>query len=237
MPPTYEDVERAIAEVDGVASASVGEVAGSARERLRIRLEPGHDPDAVAVEVARTLSARFGVDVDPAAIQPQPAGDEASNGHATGAAGPTGAGDPTGAAEVLAAPARPRIHRLAVSTHGLEVHVDAVLTAGGRDLRGQVSAAATPTATLRAVARATLAAVEEFSPGRLKTELETLERSGTGRDDEVVTVTVTLLTYEDEVKLLGASLVRGDVEHAVMRATLDAVNRRIGLLAGEPTAS
>lgn len=311
MPPTYQDVEQVIRSVSGVASASIGAVGGTGRGRLRIRLEAGHDPDAVSKAVAATLRERFGIDVDPAAIRPRPAEDvdvdapldedtsgeaappavaaapapsengthaRSSNGASPDAAAPSPTPEPVGSSaseepaerSVAAAPAaatsggdepaatsaqpesrsftvpehhgsvvgfaRPMIQGLSVGAEGLEVHVQAVLTSEGRELRGRATGAATRKATLRAVARATLDAVEQLFPGRVKTELESLELSHDG-EDEVCTASVTFLTSEGAEKLIGISIVRGDAEHAVMRSTLDAVNRRIGIMLEEAVAS
>lgn len=221
MRPTYRDVEQAILSVPGVAGASIGEAEDSARERLRIRLDSGHHPDRVAVAVAAMLRQRFGLDVDPAAIRPRPA--------------PTDAPVRPAAEQrkvTVVDFARPAIEDVTVSTEGLEVQATTVLAVAGRAVHGRATGAATRTATLRTIARATLDAVERLFPGKVKTDLDGFELSADG-DDELARVTVTLLTDAGADRLIGVSLVRDDPDRAVVRATLDAVNRRVGLLLDE----
>ncbi len=257
MAPTYQDVERAIRAVPGVSGASIGAVEGTGRGRLRIQLAAGHDPDEVALAVAATLLGRFGIDVDPAAIRPRPAEDvepdvplaedAAEGGVDVGAVAdhtierddvdrldgpPSGNGTPVRVVGFT----RPTIEGLAVGAEGLEVRVDARLRADGRDLTGHATGAATRKATLRTVARATLDAIEQLFPGQVKTEVESLDVTSDG-EDEVATVTVTFLTHDGADKLIGVSIVRSDPEQAVMRATLDAVNRRVGLMVDERVPS
>lgn len=294
MPPSYDEVERAIARVPGVAAATVGASgAGESKGKLRIRLAPGHDPDTVAVAVAAELRTSFGIQIDPAAIRPRPdtdddeaapedgassdevpsvaaadggahgdAPDAAAGGETDGDAAvqdmdvsaspaveqpvgeqPASAEQPVGEETVAGGPAaepgtnghrpaRPIIRELLLGTQGLEVQVEAILALAGQELRGVARAAATRRATFRAVARATLDAVEALAPGMVKTELESIELLDTG-DDERVTVTLTLLTEEGAEQLIGVSMSRGDAERATMRATLDALNRRVGLLLEE----
>lgn len=65
--PTADELQRAIASVPGVTAAEVSR-ASNGRDRLRISLAPGEDPEAVAWSVAATLRERFGIALDPAAI-------------------------------------------------------------------------------------------------------------------------------------------------------------------------
>ena len=147
--------------------------------------------------------------------------------------GPAGeAAPPTGQATVeVTEAARPVVRSLQVGEEGLVVTAEAVIALDGAEVRGSASAAATFKAGLRAVARATLVAVEQLLTVEAKLELESLAVDDDGEDARVV-VTVTCLTHDGPEKLIGAALVRDDAEDAAMRATLDAVNRRIGRLLG-----
>jgi hypothetical protein len=81
------------------------------------------------------------------------------------------------------------------------------------------------------VASATLNALEQLIGGRARFELEVIEVAPTGRDRTVL-VNVTMLTNTGSERLTGAAGVRDDVRQAAIRATLDAVNRRVEMLAG-----
>lgn len=122
---------------------------------------------------------------------------------------------------------RAAIRDLLIAVDGLEVSAVTVLDLDGTEVRGEATGAATDGASARAVARSTLAAVDHLVPGRAKCDLESVAVHGHG-DDRRVTVTVVYLTHEGPERLAGISLVRdGDVDAAIVRATLDAVNRRV----------
>jgi hypothetical protein len=76
------------------------------------------------------------------------------------------------------------------------------------------------------VATATLRALEEVVGAAARFELEQLEINQLGPDRAVVVV-VAMLTKLGSERLTGVSVVREDVRQAVIRATLDALNRRL----------
>ncbi len=78
----------------------------------------------------------------------------------------------------------------------------------------------------RAVATATLHAVEELLDGKARFELDLVELTPNGRDRAVI-VALTMLSSGGSEKLTGAAGVREDVRQAAIRATLDALNRRV----------
>jgi len=95
-----------------------------------------------------------------------------------------------------------------------------------RTFPGEASAAATPTSVHRSVAQATLRAVEGVVESKARFELEQLEMNQLGPDRAVVVV-ISMLTRVGAERLTGVSVIREDVRQAVIRATLDALNRRI----------
>jgi hypothetical protein len=92
---------------------------------------------------------------------------------------------------------------------------------------------------LRAIAEATLASLDRLVGGRLHAAVDRVTL--VAGDLPSASVLVTLASEHGEETLLGAALVRDDdLERAVMRATLDAVNRRaepfLAPDAGEPVS-
>lgn len=140
--------------------------------------------------------------------------------------------DNSGGAEQLhvdSVPARPPrvlIQKMQLVSAGLGVTTQVTLTYGGQLFPGESSAAATPSSVHRSVAQATLRAVEAVVGERARFELEQLELNQLGPDRAVVVV-VSMLTRVGSERLTGVSVVREDVRQAVIRATLDALNRRI----------
>ena len=311
--PTDAELERAIASVPGVVSAGIDRSAATGRSRMRLRLAPGEDEEAVAWAVAATLRERFGIALDPDAIRPRtpdvtgPDDDpvrlvhnatEASAAAPTGEASPVPApgsaaapapspgaaapvdGVPTaaqreaelaetrerlrfaaaraleglapagpatprdaddvpglasvariGPSEPLAAEGRTVIPRAAivaleVQREDQRVRVNAVLSHEGRTAEGEATAVPTSHGTFRAVAEATVAALRDLADGSLLVGIDRVSVT-TGEDTPTATVILSLLTRRGEERLLGASMVRDGGERAVMRATLDALNRRV----------
>ncbi|MEX2549948.1 MAG: hypothetical protein WD638_06965 [Nitriliruptoraceae bacterium] len=107
-----------------------------------------------------------------------------------------------------------------------DVRVTVSLEQAGRVAQGTALAIPTSRGVLRAVAEATVSALVELSSTRILVGIDRVEITPVG-DPPTATVVLSLIADRGEETLLGASLVRGgDTEHAVMRATLDALNRR-----------
>ena len=134
---------------------------------------------------------------------------------------------PADAAEPAEArPPRILIQRMQLVSAGLGVTTEVTLAWAGEPFAGESAAAATPSSVHRSVAQATLRAVESVVGGLARFELEQLEINQLGPDRAVVVV-VSMLTKVGSERLTGVSVVREDVRQAVIRATLDSLNRRI----------
>ena len=122
--------------------------------------------------------------------------------------------------------ARLLIHRMQLVSADKGVTSEVTLELSGAEHTGTAGAASTPSSVHRSVAQATLRAVEEALDGRIRFELEHLETASLGNDRAVV-VEVAMITARGSERLTGVSAIREDTRQAVIRATLDAVNRRI----------
>lgn len=122
--------------------------------------------------------------------------------------------------------ARILIQKMQLVSAGLGVTTSVSLVWRAQTFTGESTAAATPSSVHRSVAMATLGAVEGVVGGRARFELEQLEVNQLGPDRAVVVV-VSMLTRIGSERLTGVSVIREDVRQAVIRATLDALNRRI----------
>jgi hypothetical protein len=123
-------------------------------------------------------------------------------------------------------PPRILIQRMQLVSAGLGVTTSVSLSWLGEAYLGESAAAATPSSVHRSVATATLRALEEVVGSAARFELEQLEINQLGPDRAVVVV-VSMLTKLGSERLTGVSVVREDVRQAVIRATLDALNRRL----------
>jgi hypothetical protein len=121
---------------------------------------------------------------------------------------------------------RPALVKMHLVSAGFDVTANVTLAAQGRVAVGQAQGMASPTGVHRAVATATLRAVERLVGSAVRVELEHLEVASMGSERTVV-VLLTMLSDRGTEPLTGAAAVRDDVRQACIRATLDALNRRL----------
>ena len=179
-------------------------------------LELGEEIDALlaALDRDRGPGPRFPTDVlasaarHPAGVGPSPT--------------PSSAPDLTDSAD---AP-RLAITRLTVSADGLGVTATVTLTVDDREFAGTADGPATPTALHRIVAAATIDALADVLGSEHRVDVEAVTVTAVG-DGDVAVVQVVWSTLDGTERLTGASEVRDDPRQAVIRATLDAVNRRL----------
>jgi hypothetical protein len=117
------------------------------------------------------------------------------------------------------------LDRVEVATGRLELWATVQLRAGDVLHTGTASATAAGTGAHRAVVAATARAAESALGGAVRLDVEAVDLLGVGAD-QVGVVVVTLLTERGVDKVTGAALVRGDGRETLVRATLDALNRR-----------
>ena len=210
------DIVAALREVPGVADADVepdGE--GDGLGLLRLGLAPGVDEVEVASAVGRLLRERFGLGVDADRVQ-------LVEDMQVDAEDPAIEDDEVPDADRF----RASIRRMHIISSGLQVTAEVTLSVGDTSALGRSEGTATQSGVQRAVATATLRAVEELLGGKARFELDLVELTPTGRDRAVL-VAVTMLSIGGSEKLTGVAGVREDVRQAAIRATLDALNRRV----------
>jgi hypothetical protein len=216
----FREIVAALRDVPGVADADVEPDADGGMGLLRLGLQAGVDEVAVATSVGRLLRERFGLGVDAERVQ-----------IVEDAEVPTRPREAEPEVEVphqrLAR--RPAISRMHLVSSGLDVTATVTLTSDDRIASGESRASASQSGVQRAVATATLRAVEELSGDIARFELEHLEVNQVGADRMVI-VALTMLSTRGTERLTGAAAVREDVRQAVIRATLDALNRRLETL-------
>lgn len=215
------------------AEAVAWAVAATLRERFGIALDPAairartmphgdpatdpvrlvREPQPAEVSPPRQTSTSSGSTRERLGIVPSPDTDEPSD---VPARWPSVGGEPP----------RVAIIDLDVQVEDQRVQVVATLGRLGRTVQGTASSLATTRGQLRAVAEATVEAVQSLTGGALRIGVDDVSVQSS---DQPVTamVVLALLTPAGEDHLVGASIVRADTSEAVMRATLDALNRRL----------
>jgi hypothetical protein len=215
----FREIVAALRDVPGVADADVEPDTDGGMGLLRLGLEPGVDEVAVATTVGRLLRERFGLGVDAERVQIV----EDAEVH------PAGVTDDQVEVPHQRVGGRPAISRMHLVSSGLDVTATVTLTAEDRTAAGEARGSASQSGVQRAVATATLRAVETLSGDVARFELDHLEVTHLGADRMVV-VGLTMLSARGTERLTGAAAVREDVRQAVIRATLDALNRRLETL-------
>ncbi len=130
-------------------------------------------------------------------------------------------------------PIRMEIERLQVSPADPGVAATVTLSRAGRHHVGVAHGIATSTGVHRAVADATVVAAADAARGRVQLAVANVDIPSIG-GKRVAVVQVKVTTVEGVERLTGASEVRDDSRHAVVRATLDAINRRLESVLARP---
>jgi hypothetical protein len=204
----YAEIVAALRAVPGVAEAEVEpDEDGDGLGLLRLGLTPGVDEVQVATSVGRLLREQFGLGVDADQVQ-----------LIEDAAVPV--------IPPQANARRPVISRMQLVSSGLEVTAHVSLAYRDAAVRGEATGTATQTGVHRAVATATLRALEQLAGEKARFEVDSVDITAAG-PDRMVLVSVTMVTGSGTDRLTGSAVVREDVRQATIRAALDAVNRRM----------
>lgn len=136
--------------------------------------------------------------------------------------------DDSAATDYADADSAPRlaIAHLTIAAQGQGMKASVCLSHGGVDFVGSACGSSTSTAVNRSVAQATLGAISHAINHSELLDLEAVVITNVN-DQRVAVVQVVRNPAGGSERLTGASEVRDDVRQAVIRATLDAVNRRL----------
>jgi hypothetical protein len=206
---SVDEVLAAQRSVPGVRSADIGQDDSGGAGLLRLDLAEDVDEVEVATSVGRLLRERFGLGVDAGHVQMVEAA-------ADFAAAPALHAD--GSGEFDSADSGVRVAVMNVTSAGRKVLVTIVLRRGERECRGEAPGSTSSHGVHRAVAEATLHAIEELTEDAVIGRLEHLDVSETA-------ASVALMLDVDgvEVAASGTSPVDSDPRQAIVRAVLSAV--------------
>ena len=120
------------------------------------------------------------------------------------------------------------VEGLSVEPEGLGVRAKVRLSHDGRECVGEAEGAPSPAAQQRTVATATLRALDPLLPVGIRLEIDAVMMQPFG-DSTVALVRVIWVTKDGSEHLTGSAEVSDFPRDALIRATLDAVNRRLHL--------
>lgn len=212
-----EDIEAALAEVGEIKAARVVVGLDGQIAEIHILALPTKAPKQLVRDIESTLMATFGISIDHRKVSIAQLGRESI---------------PEPAEQSRPSTTRPRIHSINASVAGLQAAASVTLEIDGTEYVGMASGPASQTGRARHVALATLDAVSQYVKEGTTFALEDVAVVQLGRE-RVSVACICLVTPFGEQSFSGSALVRQNESDSIVRATLDAINRRIGLLTTE----
>jgi len=211
-PALVAEIEDALSQVAEIRAARVVTGPDGTIAEIHVLALPSKLPKQLVRDIESTLMAAFGIAIDHKVIS------IAQLGH-----------ENVPEAEPTAATTRARIVTVTVTGAGTHARVDVKLSIDGEPYEGSATGPASETSQRRLVAQATLAAIEQYLQGAFTFALEDVGVTRLGRET-VAVACVALVTGFGEQAYAGSALVRQNENDSIVRATLDAINRRLGFL-------
>lgn len=211
---SIEDIEDSLGQVSGIKAARVVASPEGQIQEIHVLALPTKSPKQLVRDIESTIIARFGIPVDHKKISIAQLGPEAVK-------------EPVVSEEPRVY--RPKIHAINVGVTGLTAAAVVTLEIDGEMHVGEATAPASQTGRERIVAQATLNAISDFAHGTHSFALEDVAIVKLGRWDVAVSC-VTLISSLGEQSFAGSALVRQNEKDSIVRATLDAINRRMAFL-------
>jgi hypothetical protein len=216
-----EDIEAALAQVGEIKAARVVADVDGAIQEIHVLALPTKPPKQLVRDIESTLMARFGLPIDHRKISIAQLGREMVEAES---AAPV--------VEERSSTVRPRIVGINASVQGLRASAAVTLEIAGTEYVGSSNGPASQTGRVRQVANATLDALSQYVSDSTTFALEDVAIVQLGRERVAVSC-VSLVTQYGEQSFTGSALVRQNEHDSIVRATLDAINRRMGLLTTE----
>jgi len=205
------EIEEVLSQVAEIKAVRVVSANGGAIDEIHVLALPTKSPKQLVRDIESTIMAAFGIAIDHKVISIAQLGPE-----------------------VLSKPdikvhARALIRGITADVAGVFATSTVTLELEGDLYVGTATGPASQTGRQRLVAQATLNAVEEYLQGTLSFALEDVEIVRLGREAVAVSCIV-LVTSIGEQAFSGSALVRHNEKDSIVKATLDAINRRLGFL-------
>jgi hypothetical protein len=182
-------------------------------DEIHVLALPSKAPKQLVRDIESTLMAAFGIAIDHKKISIAQLGHE-SVPQVVEAAKPY---------------ARAQIKSINAEVAGVYVNMSVSLELEGELYVGRATGPGSRTGRERLVADATLDAIAQYLQGAFTFALEDVEIIRLGRESVAVSCVV-LVTSLGEQAFAGSALVRQNDKDSIVRATLDAINRRLGFL-------
>lgn len=210
-PTTIIEIEAALAQVAEIKAARVVASPEGVIEEIHILALPSKAPKQLVRDIESTIMASFGIPVDHKKISIAQLGPDAMP------------------QQSLRLQTRARIKSINAEVSGVKAHSTVSLEIDDQVYVGGASGPASQTGRQRMVAQATLNAIEQYFQGGMSFALEDVDVVNLGHE-KVAVACVVLVTSFGEQSFSGSALMRQNEKDSICRATLDAINRRLGFL-------
>ena len=203
------DIEAVIRSLTNVNSTRVvvGDD-GSIRE-IHVLTDSSRTPKQLVRDVESALQAQFGLELDHKKVSIA----QTQNGK-----------------QPRFADSRLKFSDVSISLNGIQAQAAVRLKMNGQTFEGQASGPSSGHGQIRLISSATLKAVESWGGGGIALVLEDINPSVTLSGQTLVVVFVNMITPKGEDLLSGSAVMKQDLWKAVVNATLDAVNLRLGTI-------
>jgi len=210
-----EEIEAALSEVGEIKAARIVAAPDGSIAEIHVLALPTKAPKQLVRDIESTLMAQFGIPVDHKKISIALLGRDSLK-----------EDEPSPERSTVA---RPRICSINATVSGVQASASVALEIGEASYIGNASGPASETGRARLVALATLDAVGQYTDATISFALEDVAIVQLGRQKVAVSC-IALVSGFGEQHLSGSALVRQNDNDSIVRATLDAINRRMGFL-------
>jgi hypothetical protein len=208
---TLEEIEETLCKIAEIRAARIVASSYGAIQEIHVLALPSKPPKQLVRDIESTIMASFGIEVDHKKISIAQLGEEV----------------------VVDVPEecapRAKIDYIHTRVNGVNAFVAVNLDFGGDQFEGKASGQASKSGRARLVALATLDGVQQYLGQELGFALEDVLVTQLGHERVAVSCIV-LVTPLGEQAFAGSALVRQSENDSIVRATLDAINRRLGFL-------
>ncbi len=205
---TLDEVEETISQIKEVQAARVVAGDNNIIEEIHVLALPGKGPKQLVRDIESAVMAKYGVPIDHKKISIAQVEEEKAPKQQK---------------------ARPKILNINSDVSGIKAKVSVKLALDGQECEGIATGPASQTERRRLVALASLNAIEKFIEGSYAFALEDVDLVSLGREKVAVSC-ISIVSPLGEQMFSGSAIARQSENDSVVRATLDAINRRFGFL-------
>ncbi|MHB1651859.1 MAG: hypothetical protein ACYCVD_05185 [Desulfitobacteriaceae bacterium] len=204
--------EQALKQIKAVTAARVKKNAEGEIEEIHILAGGDRNPKQIVRDVESVFAAQFGLEVDHKKISVAQLGEEEEE------------------SPSLSGWTRPKLVGVTLRTINASAEVKVELQAGDRTFEGDAQGFASSYNKLRLFVEATAKALNSLALDKCLFAAEDVTIIHLVKH-KVALVSITMVSPTGEESLTGSALVKNDDREAVVKATLDAVNRKLRFLA------